>query len=128
MMMRYAPRALWYVAVVLVGLLALYFPTKLLVNGYLSAASTYLPLSLLFVFFSRFWRKGGNVHDAIFGVPILIASLFMMALGLVLCVAYSFTDYVFFAQFGVIFIFIGVDIALTLREDRVGQRSERGTS
>lgn len=60
-------------------------------------------------------------HESIFGVKTQTVSLLMIAIGLLLCVAFIRDESVFLAQFGVISIFIGVDMALTLRE-----RARRG--
>lgn len=118
-MRKYSPRVLWYLLVILIGLSTVYYPAKLLVNGYLSAASTYLPLSLFSLFLSYIFDRNGKVHATMFGVKSQYISFGMFAIGLVACALYPFLEKVFLAQFGVIFILIAVDVLLFLREGQL---------
>lgn len=119
-MKRYIPRAFWYLSVVVLALSVLYFPTKFLINGYLSAAIVYLPLSIFFVLVRHLMPRKDQVNEVIFGSGTSVVSLTMIALGMAFCIAYAIIDRIYLAQFGVMSLLIGTDIALLLRDRRCG--------
>ncbi|MDQ0142630.1 hypothetical protein J2T05_004252 [Cupriavidus necator] len=69
-------------------------------------------------------RRRRRGSETILGIRVSVISSMMIGFGIIFCFAYAFIDHIFLAQFGVMSVLAGMDIALMLHEGRCGRTSE----